>query len=39
MAVDLELLKAEEAVQALSFCSEVGRMLNVLIRRLGNREL
>ena len=39
MAVELELLKADEAAQALSLCSEVGRMLNVLIRRLGNREL
>ena len=39
MAVEFELLKVEDAAQALRLCSEVGRMLNVQIRRLGNREL
>ena len=39
MAVEFELVKAEDAAQALRLCSEVGRMLNVLIRKLGNREL
>ena len=39
MAVEFELLKAEDAAQALRLCPEVGRMLNVLIRKLGNREL
>ena len=39
MSVEFELLRAEDSTQALRLCSEVGRMLNVLIRKLGNREL
>lgn len=39
MVVEFELLKAEDAAQALRLCSEVGRMLNVQIKNLGNREL
>jgi len=39
MTVDLEFVEPEDAAEALALCSEVGRMLNVQIRKLGNRNL
>ncbi len=39
MSVEFELLKVDDAATAVRLCSEVGRMLNAQIRKLGNREL
>ena len=39
LAVDLSFLLPEEVVRARELSDEVGRMLNVQIRRLGNRSL
>ena len=39
MTVDFALLRPEAAAEALALCSEVGRMLNAQIRRIGNRNL
>ena len=39
MAVEFELLRAEHAAAAVNISSEVGRMLNAQIRKLGDRAL
>ena len=39
MAVEFELLRAEDAAAAIRLCAEVGRMLNAQIRKIGNRHL
>lgn len=39
VATDLEIVNPEDTAAALSLCSEVSRMLNAQIRKLGNRRL
>jgi len=39
IAVDLDFVRPEDSADALSLCTEVGRMLNSQIRKLGNRNL